>query len=183
MAESELAGDDRSRRDFLRKSLLAGGVAASAPLIASFNVPAGAQVGSAPLTRSLSFTIPAYANANSDTKTANAPDPTSAVIVGDIACVLAGYTAGQVPAYSGSASGTRLKNGPETGSVTIGGLPSTGTCAVTVLARCGPDATPGSCTTGTATKPNGSTSVTVSGLTASCAGDTGFRKYYVTVTC
>lgn len=172
-----------SRRDFLRKSLLAGGVAASAPVIATFSVPAGAQAGSGPLVRSMSFTIPAYGNANTNTQTASTPDSTSATISGGTTCTLSGYTAGQTPLYGGSASGTRVKNSTESGSVTITGLPSAGTCTVRVLARCGPDGGGGACTTATGTKTAGSTSVTVSGLSFACALETGFRKYYVTVTC
>lgn len=185
MAEIRPTSDGAdSRRDFLRKSLLAGGVAASAPVIATFHVPAGAQAGSGPTPESLSFTIGAYTGNPTATNSAAAPDGTSSVISGGAGCVLAGYSAGEVPAYGGTVSATRTNGGgAETATITITGLPSAGTCSVSVIARCGPDAT-GECVTGTGTKAVNATTAIVN-LSAACAanGGVGFRKFYVTVTC
>lgn len=187
MAEIRPTSDGNgSRRDFLRKTLLAGGVAASAPVIATFGVPAGAQAGSGPVTSSLSFTVADYGNTNPQSRSITGPDSTSAAIQGTTGCALPGYTAGQspTPGYAGSGTATRTNGATaETASLTISGLPSAGTCTVTVLARCGPDGGAGLCTTVSTTKASGSTSVTFSSITASCGGNTGFRKFYVTVTC
>lgn len=184
MADRLSTSDEQaSRRAFLRKSLVAGGIVAAAPVVTTANMPAGAQVTST-TTESLSFTIGAYSNNNPATQTVSAPDGTSAPINGGATCVLAGYEAGVAPVYGGSATATRTNgSAPETGSVTLTGLPSAGTCAVSVLARCGPDGSGGACATGSAVKADGQTSVTVSGMTSSCSGNTGFRKFYVTVTC
>lgn len=161
------------RRAFIRKGLIAGGAAVALPVVSTFNVPAGAQLGSNPVTSSLSLTVPADdADATKDSQ--------SAALSGGVGCVLAGYTSGQSTAFTASGP-TSQANGvtAETATITVGSLPSSGACSVSGIARCGAS---GTCTPATASKADGATSVVLN-FSAPCGGNTGFEKIYITVTC
>ena len=161
------------RRAFIRKGLVAGGAALALPVVATFNVPAGAQVGSNPVTSSLSLTVPGDdADATKDTQ--------SDALSGGLGCILAGYTAGQSTAFTASGPTSQTNGNPvETATITVGNLPSSGVCVVSGIARCG---TAGTCTSATTSKADGATSVVLN-FSLQCGGNTGFEKIYVTVTC
>lgn len=123
-AESTHGG---SRRDFLRKGLIAGGVAATAPLVTTFGAAAGAQVTvGSKTTYSFQYT---RASGNSCT----AVTSTTAFASTASSCELSGFTSGENTQTNAAAVSLTVTNCPTAPVFTLPGTSSCtfGTGAVT----------------------------------------------------
>lgn len=109
-----------SRRDFLRKGLLAGGIAAAAPVVSTFNVPAAAQVSGT--TYSFQFTVGGNTPCGTATTTSSAAGTT---------CEPTGFVTGQNTGANVTTTGLTQANCRNNSTNVTFTLPASNSCTFT----------------------------------------------------
>lgn len=94
------------RRDFLRKGLIVGGVAAAAPLVTSFRTPAGAQVTVG------STTVYSFQYTRASASTCTAVTSTTDFAPTASSCALDGFNSGENSATNATSVGLTVTNCP-----------------------------------------------------------------------